>query len=753
MKKITILLLTIATAGFSQTKKLEKGVYRSNVKGGETINLKVDDAGNFDLIFLSGKITYENDTIYFGKKANKLQSKYSIQEVADKSLSTKLKIDLSYRTESRLRYSTFIALQNSEKDALVYKSFSDYLPAEEDNENYYENYDKIKTIEIEKAKYLYLANVDYDKSEVTKFEIPNGVNHIELSHNYGGLNLTGHLDENNNLSITNGRSPVLFTLNTNVPDETQPINPLAVYTENDFQKKYNLKSLDDVAVAVDSTTTDYSDSNYYDFKLKKFNSYKEALADTKNNKFLVLLKCDDKTFKQITEKHQTETKYSMYDGYDESKDNYNFYQATNKDKKIYNSYLKEEGIIVCNPDGVVLYSEEKKLAYDNPIDSYYFNQELKNANVAQKFDKVISNKKATTEDFKKAFTDTTSSENYYNRGYAVDTIAPPPPPMPTREQGVVVEEKVQETVEEAARAVKAAAVEVVDSTATSAYDDYENSKNFYKLKSSKEVVYTKWYELVDSYANKPLDTLLLPVFKKAIINNTFIDNYFKKTTTNKNDLKIVDYLQKKYNEIKTYEDTKENVYYDEKTLNSLNQFYNNQFLDNNLSADTVLERHQYFVKNINTTPSVFEDYLSALENKKDVTYILNEYNTYFEKVIPNNSNLFESLDKSYTDSNSNEWSFYKSSFATLANNTAWKVVENRLTNDALQNAIHWSETSLQLEKNNPYYLDTLAQLYYLNGDRQKAIATEQMAVDNVKNDPNQKQNYLDVLQNMKEGKY
>lgn len=761
MKKIALLFLTISAIGFSQTKKLEKGTYKSKLSN-EPIKLTVDESGNFNFVFLSGKLEYENDTIYFNRKSKELKSSFEIYEVDDKKMSANLKIDIDYNTKNYLDYNTYIAFQTTENAPLKYKPAAEYFGSF--SENSFENEDKSETLEVEKAKYIYLVSVRSENPIVTKFEIPNGVNHIKLmrSASLKDLNLIGFFDHDNNLKITDGKSPVIFTLKTNDADEKQPLKPLEIYAENNFYTKYGIQENNaDVIEAIDSTATvvvEEYEGNYYDFKLKKFNSYKEALADTKDNKYLILIKSTDKTYNAITENYQNDTKYSMYGGYDESKDNFNFYQATEKDKKLYNQYLKKEGIIVYNKDGDVLYYKEINLAEENPANNYTFLTELEKANYASQIDRVIANKKATTDDLKKAFTKPNLRKKYYTEYDAqkiVEVAPPPPPPAPTigGRETIAVEETAKKAVEAAAEAVKEAA-----KTTATTVELPEESVNFYKIKSSQDVVYDKWYSIVNESSTKPLDTLLLPAYKNAITNSAFIDNYFKKETINKNDLKIVDYLQKNYAKIKEHEDASTDMYYDEKTINCLTGFYGNHLdMENNPLSNEILDRYQYFAENINTSPSTFGNYLYALSNnKKDINFILNQYNNYFNRIIPSESNLIESLDKSFTNSDANDWIGYKTSFASLANNTAWKVVENRLTDDYLQKALHWSETSLQIEKNNSYYLDTLAQLYYLNGDREKAIITEQKAIDNINanNDyDNQKENYSNVLQKMKEGKY
>lgn len=76
----------------------------------------------------------------------------------------------------------------------------------------------------------------------------------------------------------------------------------------------------------------------------------------------------------------------------------------------------------------------------------------------------------------------------------------------------------------------------------------------------------------------------------------------------------------------------------------------------------------------------------------------------------------------------NAWSSFKDYHSNLCNNAAWNVVLKPQNSSFIKDAIKWSEYSLAVTKNNPYYLDTLAQLYYKDGQKEKAIATQTLAV-------------------------
>ena len=71
---------------------------------------------------------------------------------------------------------------------------------------------------------------------------------------------------------------------------------------------------------------------------------------------------------------------------------------------------------------------------------------------------------------------------------------------------------------------------------------------------------------------------------------------------------------------------------------------------------------------------------------------------------------------------------------------------------SIQKAIVWSETSLKIAKNVHYYLDTLAQLYYKNGEKTKAISTEEKALELGK-DSEYGEEYKITLEKMKNGSY
>ena len=126
---------------------------------------------------------------------------------------------------------------------------------------------------------------------------------------------------------------------------------------------------------------------------------------------------------------------------------------------------------------------------------------------------------------------------------------------------------------------------------------------------------------------------------------------------------------------------------------------------------------------------------SDSENSVDDVAFLKEFKSYFDSNLSTEKgNAIERLDSMFAtlDTNSdysyNGWNSFKDYHSNLANNAAWAAVLKPANNSFIKDAISWSEYSLIITKNNPYYLDTLGQLYYKDGQKEKAIATQKLAV-------------------------
>lgn len=76
---------------------------------------------------------------------------------------------------------------------------------------------------------------------------------------------------------------------------------------------------------------------------------------------------------------------------------------------------------------------------------------------------------------------------------------------------------------------------------------------------------------------------------------------------------------------------------------------------------------------------------------------------------------------------------YTSMIINQLNTVAWfnyQFVSSE-SQDVLKKSLSWSEASLKLQPENPYYLDTYAHLLYRTGKREEAVQWQQKAIDNI----------------------
>jgi tetratricopeptide (TPR) repeat protein len=144
-------------------------------------------------------------------------------------------------------------------------------------------------------------------------------------------------------------------------------------------------------------------------------------------------------------------------------------------------------------------------------------------------------------------------------------------------------------------------------------------------------------------------------------------------------------------------------------------------------------------------------YVNSLIANKEEKELFSFYENFVSRF--DTKNIVESLNNYYENNYELNWYNLKNDFSTMANNVSWYVVDNKISDPAkIKKAIEWSEMSLKLSRNNSYYMDTLAQLYYKNGDKQKAILTQEDAIKNYKDaevNPDTLTEMKNVLEKMK----
>ncbi|SFD27719.1 hypothetical protein [Flavobacterium phragmitis] len=716
----SILLFTSAIfTCFSQTKDIEKGTYLSTNKG-QKIKLNLLDDNKYELVFYSGDYIVKGDSLLFAKNTE-AQTSFDLSfKVDKKAKNIKVKfLDPSY-------YSFYIGTQKG-KEEVKYQRLSD-IKSKVDP-------DWAKTdleFEIEKADFLYLVYEEYGgKSSINKYALPKDVSEVTINYELavlGDLQIAGFFDRSTNelkISEKSGLNPLVF-INEKDPQPAKktakvlPLESLSVANWT-YPGKENTLLSDDFGtglVATDSVATaaDYAVPppayTRYDFKLKIENSLKKAIDATKgsSNKFLVVYadsntKSAKESFDAIVKEQETQTGYNMYDKYVALYDVYNFYLAGADDKKWLktNKIANDPSVLVLNREGNIIASAKSDLTAQQYQFGYYseFYRQLLRADALISINNAVKNKKATDADLIKAFNKAALLETSYDYDTAI-TVDP-------------------------------------------------NSTEFVITKTTldKKEVNEAWKKIIESHQkDKAVNMYLAETIVKEIKNQGFTKQLFNEDKIlSDTDFLAIDYLLKHSEDIESNREAFNSKEGELHTLGNVVSEISNALQQNvyasqdGVTGEINKEKvNSIYKKIIESGKGNFEayknyfDYLSMVEDKdtSNTTY-LREFNTYFDTNLAGGSPI-EKLDAIYStlDSSSNYsydgWNAFKDYHSNLCNNAAWTVVTKAQNSSFLKDAIKWSEYSLVVTKNNPYYLDTLAQLYYKDGQKEKAIATQTLAV-------------------------
>ncbi|MDQ8011402.1 MAG: hypothetical protein REI96_03050 [Flavobacterium nitrogenifigens] len=748
------LLFAGISISFAQTNGIEKGTYLSTNKGGK-IKLNLLDNNKYELVFYSGGYEIKGDSLVFLKNQNTVNNRFDLSFAKDKKAK---KIKIKFLNPSY--YSFYIGTQKG-TETVQYQRLSD-IKAKVDP-------DYIKTdldFEIDKVDFLYLVYEEYGgKSDVNKYALPKDASEITINYDFAvlnDLNLAGSFDKNTKelkISDQTGKDPLVFVNEkTPLPEKTPSIIPLE--TQNITNWTYPGKdpyygdsygaaaAVDSAVVAVDSVAVvdaaavdyPYSTSAYsgYAFKLKIENSLDKAIKATKETpkKFLVIY-ADNKsntakeTFDAFVKDQETQTGYNMYDKYDPLYDVYNYYLAGNDDKKWLknNKITNEPSIVILNGKGDVLAIAKSDLTSKQYQFSYYgdFYRKLLRADAFLSIDKTLKNKKASDADLIQAFNKAALLEISYDYDSAYTSEDP---------------------------------IEFVISKTTL---------------DNKEVAQT-WKKLIEAHQkDKNANMFLVETIVKEIKNQGFTKQLFNEDRIlNDTDFLAIDYLLKHSDEIEskrtTFNGTDSSIHNLENVISEIsnalqqNLYASQDGLTGEMNKEKINSVYKKIIASGKGNFDAYRNYfyyLSQLEEKdgSNITY-LKEFNMYFDNTLAGSSPI-EKLDAIFggLDSSSSYsydgWSSFKLYHSDICNNAAWTVVLKPQNSNFIKEAIKWSEYSLVISKNNPYYLDTLAQLYYKDGQTQKAIETQVLAVKYITSDVDEEtaNQMKEVLTKMSNGTY
>lgn len=745
------LLFAGISISFSQTNGIEKGTYLSTNKGGK-IKLNLLEDNKYELVFYSGGYEIKGDSLVFLKSAENKTNRFDLTFAKDKKAK---KVKIKFLNPSY--YSFYIGTQKG-AESVQYERISDIKTKVDP--------DYIKTdldFEIEKTDFLYLVYEDYDgKSDVSKYALPKDVSEVTINYDMAvlsDLNLIGSFDKRTRelkISDQYGKDPLVFI---NEKEEKPAKAPTVVPIENQTIKNWTYPgkentlinddfgsgvAVDSAAVIVDAATVDATIPppayTKYDFKLKVENTLKKAIESTKttNNKFLVVVvdhkdKTAKENFDAFVKEQETQTGYNMYDSYNALYDIYNYYLAGADDKKWLknNKITSDQSVIILNGNGDLLAVAKSDLTTQQYQFSYYgdFYRKLQRANAFLSVDKVLKNKKASDSDLIAAFNKAALLETSYD--YDSDYTVNDP-----------------------------------------------NSTEFVITKTAlnqKEVAQT-WKKLIEAHQkDKVANMYLVETIIKEIKNQGFTKQLFSTDRIlNDTDFLAIDYL---LNHSEDIEGNRADFNSKQGELHTIGNVVSevSDALQQNLylaqdgvSGEMNKEKiNSIYKKIIASGKGNFDSYrnyfyyLGQLEDQdgSNTTY-LKEFNTYFDNTLAGTSPI-EKLDAIFSglDSSSSYsydgWNSFKLYHSDICNNAAWTVVLKPQNSNFIKDAIKWSEYSLVISKNNPYYLDTLAQLYYKDGQKDKAIETQVLAVKFITSDMDEEtaNQMKEVLTNMSNGTY
>ncbi len=549
---------------------------------------------------------------------------------------------------------------------------------------------------VNRAQFLYFVYSNNQNVKISKFQIPDYVTDLMVSSTPYSMaeerNLKGYIDQSTgNLILTNGSKPLQFinVLDKNATNDY--IQPISSETNPNWEKENSFKTNS----TENEQSAEVSVSNYH-FKHKTENNFKTALSETAKTPNKILAICFDlknqyrkPEFDAFIKTDEERTTQKMYTKYDAEYDNFNFYLANESDKSLFKKHkLKDEkGTLFLDSNGELV--GFLTTIFTNPKENNIFYQNILRANQLAAFDRILNNKKASIEEVKTAFFNTKKIET--------------------------------ESLEK---------------------DDFEGNsnsteskiqfKNGYKLKTSPSKLQEKWNDLIDFNINKTeIDSTFIEIAKSELQNVGFTEKLFLNDTLNKvlpTDYKILDYYFKNHNQLNDIQDLNTIVSsFIDKSIYSKNNdqpqttekilLYYNKYCRTNFKNFNLASNYLQIVKNKSKNPKDFKDFFEY-------------YDFIYSEVFNYSNNVFENLNKLYEPENEFlGWTGIKNNIANSINNTAWAVVELDVDRTSfIKNAIKWSETSLIIEPNNHYYLDTLANLYFLNGEKNRAIDKEKEAI-------------------------
>ena len=715
MKTNMILICLLASSIFGFSQSIPPGEYYTE-NDGIGFHLDVDDQNQFKIAMAKGAI--ETDSTINLVMPELRTPPFGIKFIDSQSISDSIEVQFSNTIKNYQLNSIMVSTSNNIVDPDDYKKVSDLIGPE------YYDLERI-VFKLPRKKYLHLFEDQNRKTSTSlfSFEIPSKINSLEVYYNR--------------------RPTKKFTLMAEYNEDEESVtvkeaagkNPLVFYRDYDeFLAQFETPaSVVEDYIYKDQIKTEassYNSSSTYSYKLEIPQAPREAIKRSiSENKAIFVFyapnnsKIDGK-FEDFIKNYETRISNLMYDRYNPQLDRLIIQLAKKPDHALVKTHKpsSEDEALAIAGDGTLLYRHKgsfletsDQLLNDmidlsnHVIDNLHLSKRLDDA-IASQFDK---------KEVQEIFVDLSKFNSYdFFSGH--------------------------EAVKQQNYRIKS-------------FED--EGIYFYHLKSDPSEVANLFKKLVDSHKkDQTIDfDYALMLFRHLSLNykSTLYKDYT--IVISETDLAAIDYLLTFEEKLSYYQPPTNDDYYDDYPFNNLSNAITRYFKQNINSAPQHLWEE---IKNLfkKVTPNQSE-YLRFVEDNMP-SFFLDEYKMFYESSSLNsNQDVILSIDHLYTAEESTEvWSFYKNSIANQANEAAWMVVENENEKHYLKDALKWSKTSIDIETNNPYFLDTYAQLLYQNKNKKQAIEFQRKAVDIIENNPseysqNLYQQIKEVLVKMQNGTY
>ncbi|WP_281230868.1 hypothetical protein [Flavobacterium gelatinilyticum] len=736
---LLLLFSFAAIPSFSQQQTFRKGSFYSLEDSGKRMKLNLLDDNKFEMIWFYGDYEIKNDSLIL-KNRDIDKSVFEVEYLKNKKTALD-KIKINFGDDSL--YGIYIGTQNG-TDPVHYQKVSDLVHYKEGNDACNQSF------EINRVQYLYFVNegFDFEPREIVKYEIPKAITEVKVHARYdffSKLQLKGFYDKNTDLLMigeTKDNSAVFHNEEPQIASKESLIPPLEIKRVATWT--YPGKAAGDydgersVSAPLDSTEV----SNRIQYKLKIEKTFPEALQRTKNeeNKFLAVYYDDNKDaqedFNHFIERLEQTLSYYFTDSYDARYDLYNYYFATEEDVVwLKKNKIKSPAILLLDRNGTILASAESKLTQEK-IDKFTFydsfNGKLKTTYLKNNFARIVNNSNSTDSELVKAYYDISALGSIGDYDYEYS-------------------------------------------------EEYANNEDFKFIKfdlHSKKAQQV-WKKIIENHKKDTEPNMHLAV---SIIQEIRGVGYTKQIfledkVLSDTDFESIDYLIKHCDAINAKREEYNNSGLKAQTqiqnviseisnaLQNSTRLYNDKEKQEVSNQKKVKETYEKTLLINNGNFEFYRNYFQYLadnaETGSDKKKYIEEFAAYFSNNFGIKEQLIQNLDQMFDvafDANSlyyHDWKEFKEYHSNLFNEAAWSAAVNLKDPVYIKKAINWSECSLILSKNNPYYLDTLAQLYYKDGQKDKAIATQTLAVKYLSDAVEEEtaSEIKDVLSKMKNGTY